>query len=157
MQRVAGSTLLALAAGVAVAGPGAPLAEVQAAAARGDPRAQTDLASRYENAEGVPKNLDKARALYCRAARRGDAEAQFRLGWIYANGRGVPRDDFVAATLFTLAAGQGNAAAKRMLRYMPRRQQWTLPACMLADVPVALKLDYDGLGRHTPRKGRTRR
>ena len=67
------------------------VAALETAAANGDPKAQTDLAVRYEHAEGVAKDFQKANMLYCQAARQGYPEGQFKLGWVYANGRGVPR------------------------------------------------------------------
>ena len=70
----------------------------------------------YENGEGVPRNLELAISLYCKAALLGDAQAHYNLGWIYANGRGVPRDDATAAYFFQAAAAQGLEAAQRMLK-----------------------------------------
>ena len=63
------------------------------------PRRITQLAQKYEHAEGVPRDFEKANRLYCQAARAGYIEAQFKLGWVYANGRGVARDDAVAGAL----------------------------------------------------------
>src|SRR2546423_9702520 len=82
------------------------------------PGAQTALAVRYEHAEGIAKDFEKANSLYCSAARAGYAEAQFKLGWVYANGRGVPRDDGVAAALFSMAAAQGHEYAAKLLQYV---------------------------------------
>lgn len=70
----------------------------------------------YENGEGVPRNLELAISLYCKAALLGDAQAHYNLGWIYANGRGVPRDDATAAYFFQAAAAQGLEGAERMLK-----------------------------------------
>lgn len=115
-------------------------AALEAAGEQGDPQAQTELAISYENAEGVPKDFQKAHSLYCRAAKQGYAEAQFRLGWVYANGRGVPRDDGVAATLFAMAAGQGHEYAGRLLRYVQRRPDIELPSCLRPDPPVRIDI-----------------
>jgi soluble lytic murein transglycosylase-like protein len=93
----------------------------------------TRLAQRYEHAEGVTRDFDKANDLYCRAARAGYAEAQFRLGWVYANGRGVPRDDGIAAILFVMAAEQGHEYARRLLRYVRAQPNTELPACLLPE------------------------
>ena len=73
------------------------------------------LATAYEHGEGVPKDVDKAVALYCEGATLGDKEAQFNLAWIYSNGRGVPRDDSLAAYLFGMASKQGHVQADHML------------------------------------------
>jgi len=91
----------------------------------------TQLAARYEHAEGVDKDLSRAANLYCRAARIGRAEAQYRLGWMYANGRGVPRNDGIAAALFAMAAAQGHEQSKRILFYVHPNSTTTLPACLL--------------------------
>ncbi len=45
-----------------------------------------DLAARYEHAEGVPRDYQRAYRLYCLAATQGDAKAQYSLGWMYING-----------------------------------------------------------------------
>ena len=114
----------------------AGLVALETAAAAGDPKAQTELAVKYEHAEGVPKDFDKANALYCKAAKQGYAEAQFKLGWVYANGRGVPRDDGVAAVLLQMAASQGHEYAAKLLPYMLKHEDVQLPACLLPDPPV---------------------
>jgi hypothetical protein len=117
---------------IAGAAPGSnqSLASLEAQAKQGDPRAQTELAVKYEYAEGLPLDLQRARRLFCSAATQGYAEAQFQLGWLYANGRGVPRDDSVAAALFTLAANQGHEYARRMLRYVQVTPDARLPQCL---------------------------
>ena len=115
---------------------GAQIAALEAAAERGDPKAQTDLAIRYEHAEGVAKDFQKANKLYCQAARQGYAEGQFKLGWVYANGRGVPRDDGVAAALFIMAAEQGHEHAAKLLPYVRQQPNTQLPSCLLPD-PLA--------------------
>ncbi len=51
------------------------------------PAQLVQAAVRYEHGEGLPRDIDTAVRLYCRAARAGSADAQYRLGWIYANGR----------------------------------------------------------------------
>lgn len=121
-----------LAPGITMAAPGSgqSLTALGAAAKQGQPRAQTELAIKYEYAEGVPLDLQKARVLFCEAAKDGYAEAQFQLGWLYANARGVARDDAVAAALFGLAAKQGHEYARRMLRYVEADSHTQLPKCM---------------------------
>ena len=111
------------------------LASLEAAAEHGDPKAQTELAVRYEHAEGVLKDFQKANQLYCRAARTGYAEAQFKLGWVYANARGVARDEGVAAELFRLAAEQGHEYAAKLLAYVRPRPDTQMPSCLLPDPP----------------------
>ena len=73
------------------------------------------LAIAYEHGEGVERNPEQARQLYCQSARLGDALAQYNLGWMYANGRGGARDDVTAAYFFQAAAEQGLSQAQSML------------------------------------------
>ena len=112
-----------------------------------DPASLTRLAQRFEHAEGVPKDFQKANELYCRAAKAGHAEAQFRMGWIYANGRGVPRDDGVAAVLFVMAAEQGHEYARRLLQYVRAQPNTELPPCLLPErvEPVRVVVDEPGI------------
>lgn len=98
------------------------------------------LATQYEHAEGVPRDYEKAAALYCKAARLGDADAQFALGWMYANGRGVVRNDGVAAQIFSLAADRGHPAAKVMRGFTESAARAPLPACLLPDPPAQVSL-----------------
>lgn len=72
----------------------------------------------HEHGEGVPRNLEMAVSLYCKAALAGDTLARYNLGWIYANGRGMERNDAYAAYFFKLAADQGDGPAQRMLQSM---------------------------------------
>ena len=109
--------------------------ELSVAVERGDSRAQTELAVRYEQADGVPRDFLKANELYCKAARQGHAEAQFKLGWVYANGRSVTRDSGVAAALFRMAAAQGHEHAASLLPYVRSDPGTVLPVC-LVDRPV---------------------
>lgn len=132
------TALWAYAAGLGAAEWETQLAALEAVAGLGDPKAQTELAVKYEHSEGVPKDFQKANKLYCQAAKQGYAEAQFKLGWVYANGRGVPRDDGVAAVLFTMAADQGHEYATKLLPHVLRQPDTQLPSCLLPDPPVAL-------------------
>ncbi len=121
----------------------AQVAALEASAGQGDPQALTQLAQKYEHAEGVTKDYEKANQLYCKAARAGYAEAQFKLGWIYANGRGVARDDGVAAALFTMAAEQGHEYAGKLLQYVHAEPDTRLPSCLLPDSPADAQLGAD--------------
>ncbi|HZM44267.1 MAG TPA: transglycosylase SLT domain-containing protein [Burkholderiales bacterium] len=125
----------------------AQLAALETAATQGDAQAMTQLAQRYEHAEGVPRDYEKANRLYCKAARAGYIEAQFKLGWVYANGRGVTRDEMAAGALFTLAAKQGHDHASRLLQYLEAQPETKLPPCMLPD-PPALEQLADGPARN---------
>ena len=101
-------------------------------------RALIASAVRYEHAEGVPRDYDKAVALYCKAAKLGDADAQYALGWMYANGRGVLRDDAVAAQIFSLAADRGHPGAQTMRRFTASAAAAALPSCLLPDAPIVV-------------------
>jgi len=136
IQVFAVSALWAFAAGVAAVELDTNLAALEAAAEQSGPKAQTELAVKYEHAEGVPKDFQKANQLYCRAARQGYAEAQFKLGWVYANARGVPRDEGVAAALFGMAAAQGHEYAAKLLPYVRKQLDTQLPDCLLANPPL---------------------
>jgi soluble lytic murein transglycosylase-like protein len=108
-----------------------------------DPVEMTQLAQRYEHAEGVEKDFAKANQLYCQAAKAGNPDAQFRLGWIYANGRGVPRDDGIAAILFVMAAEQGHEYARRLLQYVRAQPNTELPSCLLPDKVETVRVQVE--------------
>ena len=143
LQLLAAIALFAVSAVLSAAEPDTLLAALELAAGRGEPKAQTELAVKYEHAEGVPKDFQQANRLYCRAAKQGYADAQFKLGWVYANGRGVTRDDGVAAVLFRLAADQGHEYAAKLLPYVRNRADTQMPSCLLPDPPVVAALESD--------------
>lgn len=99
----------------------------------GSPKDLVSMAVKYEHAEGVPKDYDKAVALYCRAAKSGYPEAQYALAWMYANGRGVKKDDSIAAQLFTMAADKGHVYAREMMHYTSISTASALPDCLSSD------------------------
>jgi soluble lytic murein transglycosylase-like protein len=99
-----------------------------------------DQAQRLEHGEGVPRDVQQAAALYCRAARLGAPDAQYALGWMIANGRGMARDDGMAWRLFALAAEQGHAAGARMQALLPAQPDAALPACMAPEPALALDI-----------------
>src|SRR5262245_8668114 len=84
---------------------------LRAAAAKGDPAAQYEVALRYAEGRGVTQNLSDAAEWFERAAKQGLVPAQFRLGGFYEKGLGVTKN-LDAARRFYLAAGEaGNAKA----------------------------------------------
>jgi soluble lytic murein transglycosylase-like protein len=91
-----------------------------------------DLAARHENAEGVPRDYQRAYRLYCLAATQGDAKAQYSLGWMYINGRGVPQDDSLAAGWLRLAARQKDGLSHNVLRLLQSVQPRPDPRCPLS-------------------------
>ncbi len=92
-----------------------------------------DQGTRFENAEGVSRDLAHAHALYCAAARADLPEAFLRLGWMYANGRGVTRDDSTANTLFRRAAELGSDLGARLAQAV-RGAESREPACLTPTV-----------------------
>ncbi len=95
--------------------PAAIGGSLRAAAAKGDPAAQYEIAQRYAEGRGVPQNLTEAAAWFDHAAKQGLAPAQFRLGGFYEKGFGVKKDLDAARNLYLAAAGAGNAKAMHNL------------------------------------------
>jgi localization factor PodJL len=95
--------------------PASMSASLRAAAAKGDPAAEYEIAQRYADGRGVPQNLSDAADWYDRAAKQGLAPAQFRLGGFYEKGFGVKKDLGAARRLYTAAADSGNAKAMHNL------------------------------------------
>ncbi|MDB5873407.1 MAG: Sel1 domain protein repeat-containing protein [Ramlibacter sp.] len=82
-----------------------------AQADKGDPRAQFELAMRYE----AQKDYATAIQWYTRAAANGSGGAAMNLAQMYENGIGVPRDSAQALARYTPLADQGNAEARYRL------------------------------------------
>jgi FimV-like protein len=127
---VAWAAWAAVAAAQGGARPDAAVLALENAVARGDVNAMMQLASKYEYADGVPQDYDKANALYCRAAALGNAQAEVTLGLIYLNGRNVAVNESIAAALFRRAADHGNAHANDLLRPLTATPATVLPACL---------------------------
>ena len=85
---------------------------VQAAAAKGEAKAQYELARCYARGIGVEKDDAKAAQYLRQSADQGNAEAQIVLGAFYGEGRGVPQDLTNAVACYRKAADQGNATAQ---------------------------------------------
>jgi localization factor PodJL len=88
---------------------------LRAAAAKGEPAAEYEIAQRYAEGRGVPQDLAEAAVWFDRAAKQGLAVAQFRLGGFYEKGFGVTKDLEAARRLYTSAADAGNAKAMHNL------------------------------------------
>jgi Sel1 repeat len=81
------------------------------AATRGDPGALFELGNRYEQADGVEHDMERAAQYLRLAAERGHREAQYRLGLLYAGGLGLPKDlEQSYEWLKIAAAGEGRTA-----------------------------------------------
>jgi localization factor PodJL len=91
---------------------------LRVAAAKGDPSAEFEVASRFAQGKGVPKDFAKAADWYQRAASRGSAPAQYRLGGLYERGIGVKADPARARAWYKRAAEQGNVKAMHNLAVM---------------------------------------
>jgi hypothetical protein len=81
----------------------------------GDNQMLSSWAARYEHGISVPRNIDRAITLYCKAAQAGDSGAQYRLGSIYAQGRAGKINEVLAAAWLDLAAVQGHVEARTLL------------------------------------------
>jgi localization factor PodJL len=86
-------------------------ATLRAAAAKGDPAAQFEVALRYAEGRGVPQNLTEAADWFERAAKQGLAPAQFRLAGLYEKGFGVKKNTELARRYYTTAGDAGHAKA----------------------------------------------
>jgi len=69
-----------------------PISQLLAAAERGDVNAQFDLATRYREAAGVPKDLGESLKWYRKAAEAGHPEAMHDLGYMLCEGLGCKVD-----------------------------------------------------------------
>jgi localization factor PodJL len=88
---------------------------LRAAAFSGDPAAAYEIAARFAEGRGVPKDNAAAAHWLERAAKQGLAPAQFRLGGLYEKGIGVKKDLARARELYLAAADKGNGKAMHNL------------------------------------------
>ncbi|MBR4824785.1 MAG: sel1 repeat family protein [Spirochaetaceae bacterium] len=95
---------------------------IEEKANQGDADAQYQLASIYNNGNGLEQNEAKANEWYLKAfdcyekaARQGDANAQYSLGCMYSLGYGVEKNDIEAFKWYEKSATQGNANAQHEL------------------------------------------
>ena len=85
------------------------------AAQKGDPAAEFEVASRYAQGNGIPRDFTRAAQWYARAASHGFAPAQYRLGTLYERGLGVPNDTAQARIWYRQAAEAGNTKSMHNL------------------------------------------
>lgn len=85
------------------------------AAAKGDPSAEFQVASRLAEGKGTDQDFKEAVRWYKRSASRGFAQSQYRLGTLYERGLGVEKDSAIASTWYQRAAEQGNVKAMHNL------------------------------------------
>ena len=84
-------------------------------AEKGSAEAQYQLARRYEEGDGLSKDIDEALKLYLKAAEQGHCGAQLRLGHIYYWGEDVKQDYNESNKWYRQAAEQGDMCAQYCL------------------------------------------
>lgn len=88
------------------------IAQLTAAAERGDAETQYRLGQAYVRGVGVRKDIVRAHGLFKQAAEQGHAEAIGGLGYFYANGFVVKQDLAEAAEWFRKGAEKGGTRAQ---------------------------------------------
>jgi hypothetical protein len=91
------------------------LSAVRARVAAGDSSAAYDLAERYADGAGVPRDYRQAMIWFANAASKGNVSAQWKLGLGYLKGVGVSQDQNKAAEWLRRAANQGHIGAQLAL------------------------------------------
>jgi soluble lytic murein transglycosylase-like protein len=117
--------------GLLCAGSSAPLASPPSvsaeppatAATRDTPDSLVARGLRYEHAEGVPRDFERAVQLYCQAAERGSARAAYNIAIMRLNGRGIERSDGKAVTWLRHAAAAHDEHAEQLLRRLTASPQ----------------------------------
>lgn len=79
---------------------------------QGDPFAQNNIGSTYQNGRGVPQDYVLAMQWYRKAADQGNASAQTNLGAMYGLGQGVPVDYVLSYMWANFAAAGGDGYAR---------------------------------------------
>jgi localization factor PodJL len=85
------------------------------AAARGDVRAEYEVARRFSYGLGVPKDAEQAVKWYMQGASKGFAPSQYRLATYYERGRGIEKNLGRAKVWYQRAAMLGNVKAMHNL------------------------------------------
>ena len=86
--------------------------ELEAAAAKGNPRAEAALGELLLRGDGLPRDDARALALFEKSARAGHGPAAFRLGFLLSRGEnGAARDPARAIAYFRAAAAAGEPEA----------------------------------------------
>ncbi len=101
----------------------------------GDQLGCYNLAYRYENGKGVPKDLTRAVSLYKASCDAGQDLACNNLGVLYETGNGVVKDPAHASQLYKLACDRKDWLACRNLGFL-----YSFGRGVAADVPHALQL-----------------
>lgn len=121
------------AAGIAALLISASIAPRQAdAAAPAAPDVLVELGLRYEHAEGVPRDYDRALALYCEASARGSAKGAYNIAVMRLNGRGIERSDRKAVYWLRLAETRSHEHASLLLRRLRAEPESDRALCLRA-------------------------
>jgi localization factor PodJL len=91
---------------------------LRAAASKGDPKAQFEIAMRYSEGRNVASDMHEACVWFERAASQGLLPAAYRLGSAYEKGLGVDRSPTEAKRWYRIAAEGGNIRAMHNLGVM---------------------------------------
>ena len=95
--------------------PQTPFERMNAAAGKGDPKAQHDLAIMYLRGNGVPVDHVQAASWLKKSAGSGIPKAQYNLGLLYEKGLGVTQNYTTAFSWYQRAAQQGHTRAQHNL------------------------------------------
>jgi soluble lytic murein transglycosylase-like protein len=106
------AALFAMVVNAAAAAPSSPT--VTAPAAK-EPDALIELALRYEHAEGVQRDYDRAVALFCEASDLGSGKGAYNLAVMRLNGRGLERSERKAVYWLEIARARAHSHAAVLL------------------------------------------
>lgn len=112
---------------IAAAPPGADAAPSPAPA---PPDALVELGLRYEHAEGVPRDYDRALALFCEASARGSAKGAYNIAVMRLNGRGIERSEGKAIYWLRLAESRAHEHAALLLRRLRAQPESDRALCL---------------------------
>ena len=90
-------------------------------AEQGNADAQNNLATMYEEGDGIEKDFNKAVKWYERAAQQGNFDAPNNLGTMHLKGIGIIRDYVTAYMWFHLGEMKGDRAAKSNRKFVEKR------------------------------------
>ena len=93
---------------------------LRAAAEKGLPAAQNNLAFMYYSGTGVPQDYSEAAKWTRRAAEQGYALAETDLGYLYEQGKGVPLDYTTAYMWYSIAARGGDSRSLERMKSLLR-------------------------------------
>jgi TPR repeat protein len=91
-------------------GTWADLKELQAAAAKGNPKAEAALGEMLLRGEGIPRDEPRAVAMLEKSARAGNADAAFRIGMLLSRGESGVAQDLTRSRAYFRAAAAGGVA-----------------------------------------------